>query len=115
MESTNQTNPINSINPINTPKTHRYIRILLPSIGDMHLVRQEGGSLLLDPIFFGGECYGPILQVVDIPGEGGTNPESDPLARETLAAAYRVRIRPSGEAKLVKADIPGSKMEGGEQ
>ena len=65
------------------------IRIIMPSEGDMELVDQKGGVLTLKPVYFGGECAGPIIQFLS-----GTG----------VKAAYRVKIR-NGELKLAKAEL----------
>jgi len=39
--------------------------LIMPSAGDMELGSQEGGKIELDPIFYGGECMGPHIVVMD--------------------------------------------------
>lgn len=73
---------------------HNLIRVIMPSVGDMRLVSQDGGVLLFEPVYFGGECAGPILQRVTA-WEDGT---------ENVTASYRIKIRSNGELKLAKAD-----------
>lgn len=68
------------------------VKIIMPSEGDMGLVSQEGGTLLLKPTYFGGECAGPIVQFVD---------EQD---SKTVVSSYRLKIRNTGELRLAKAD-----------
>lgn len=68
------------------------VRIIMPSEGDMQLEKQDGGTLLLKPTYFGGECAGPIVQFVD---------EQDPTK---VVASYRLKIKACGELKLAKAD-----------
>lgn len=67
------------------------VQIVMPSDGDMTLVEQnkEKGTITLQPIYFGGECAGPIIRFID-----GDNVE----------ASYRIKLRKDGEPKLVKAD-----------
>jgi len=72
------------------------VRVIMPSEGDMELVDQNGGVLLLRPTYFGGECSGPIVQFVTRTG-----------SRVEVNSAYRLKIRTSGgksEIRLAKAD-----------
>ena len=38
-------------------------KIIMPSVGDMELLGQENGVISLKPIYFGGECAGPIVKL----------------------------------------------------
>ena len=44
------------------------IQIVMPSEGDMILLLQdqEGGAILLQPVFYGKVCGGPHIQVVEV-------------------------------------------------
>lgn len=75
-------------------RQHNLIRVIMPSVGDMRLVSQDGGVLLFEPVYFGGECAGPIIQRVTA-WEDGT---------ENVTASYRIKIRSNGETRLAKAD-----------
>ena len=75
-------------------KREDLVRIIMPSVGDMQLVVQDGGVLLFRPVYFGGECAGPIVQRVSACSDG----------TEHVNASYRVKIRSNGELKLAKAD-----------
>lgn len=68
------------------------VKIIMPSEGDMGLENQEGGTLLLRPTYFGGECAGPTVQFVDA---------QDP---KKVVSSYRLKIRNTGELRLAKAD-----------
>jgi len=68
------------------------VKIIMPSEGDMELVSQEGGTIVLRPTYFGGECCGPIVQIVS-PGD-----------QKTVLASYRIKIKSAGDVKLAKAD-----------
>lgn len=48
------------------------IQIIMPSVGDMEIVSQEGGTVTLVPVFYGKECVGPHIQVVEIDAAGKT-------------------------------------------
>ena len=94
MENINEKLETEVRNEGSTPAAPRdLIKIIMPSEGDMGLVDQKGGVILLKPVFFGGECSGPIIQFV----------EMDDDQNVTVKAAYRVRIR-NGELRLAKAD-----------
>ena len=41
------------------------LKLIMPSEGDMELVKQDGGAIILDPIFYGSNSMGPHVQVVD--------------------------------------------------
>lgn len=73
--------------------------LLMPSEGDMELLSQENGKLTLKPIYYGGECYGPIIRTRTT--QGGTEPGSTPAVIET---SYRLKIRQDGKVTLMKAD-----------
>lgn len=71
-------------------------RIVMPSTGDMKLLSQdkERGTITLQPIYFGGECAGPILQTVEV--EDGKD--------DVVVDSYRIKVRKDADPKLVKAD-----------
>lgn len=68
------------------------IKIIMPSEGDMQLVNQEGGTITLAPTYFGGECAGPVVQIVDSQDQ------------KKILASYRVKIKNNGDVKLAKAE-----------
>lgn len=41
------------------------LRIIMPASGDMELVSQKSGIIDLKPIYYGNECMGPHLQLVE--------------------------------------------------
>ena len=85
------------------------IKLIMPSQGDMEIVRQEGGAITLKPTYFGGECAGPVIQFVetsggpdkvDFVGDGGKNNK----AGEEVKASYRIKVKKDNELKLMRAD-----------
>lgn len=79
----------------NEPKSgENLIRLIMPSVGDMQLVSQDGGVLMFKPVYFGGECAGPIVQRVTAWSDG----------TEEITSSFRLKIRSNGELKLAKAD-----------
>ena len=68
------------------------IQIIMPSEGDMIMLHQEGGTLLLQPVFYGGDCAGPHINVVDV--NEHTNEITDIVSRS------RLRIRPDGKIEV---------------
>ena len=56
----------------------------MPSQGDMEIVSQETGIITFKPIYYGGECAGPIIKL-------GLN-------------TYRLKLRNDGKVELKKAD-----------
>lgn len=71
----------------------KLIKFVMPSQGDMEIVKQEGGTIILKPTYFGGECAGPIIQFIDQTDSG-----------EAVETSYRIKIRKDNELKLAKAD-----------
>lgn len=87
----------------------KLIKLIMPSQGDMEIVKQEGGVITLKPTYFGGECAGPIIQFVetsggpdkvDFVGDGGKNNK----VGEEVEASFRIKIKRDNELKLMKAE-----------
>jgi len=71
----------------------KLIKLIMPSQGDMEIVKQEGGTILLKPTYFGGECAGPIIQFVD---------QND--KDTSVDASFRIKIKKDNDLKLMKAE-----------
>lgn len=72
------------------------IQLIMPSVGDMKLVSQDSGTVTLKPIFFGGECAGPHVRLVDVDvKDGKTSVKSE-------IASYRIKIRSDGKIEIKK-------------
>ena len=41
------------------------LRVIMPASGDMELLAQKTGVIDLRPIYYGNECMGPHLQLVE--------------------------------------------------
>lgn len=41
------------------------LRVIMPASGDMELISQKSGTIDLRPIYYGNECMGPHLQLVE--------------------------------------------------
>ena len=87
----------------------KLIKLIMPSQGDMEIMKQEGGVITLKPTYFGGECAGPVIQFVetsgvpdkvDFVGDGGR----DNKAGEAVEASYRIKIKKENELKLMRAE-----------
>lgn len=65
------------------------IQIVMPSEGDMILVKQEGGAVMLQPVFYGKECAGPHIQILDVDKAG-----------KILEVKGRARLKISVDGKL---------------
>lgn len=87
----------------------KLVKLIMPSQGDMEIVEQGSGHILLKPTYFGGECSGPIIQFVetsggpdkvDFVGDGGR----DNKVGEEVEASYRIRIRKDDEIRIAKAE-----------
>lgn len=80
----------------------KLIKLIMPSQGDMEIVKQEGGTITLKPTYFGGECAGPIIQFVD--HDETPKEASNPIVDEKVEASYRIKIKRDNELRLAKAD-----------
>jgi hypothetical protein len=72
----------------------KLVKLIMPSVGDMEIVKQDGGTLLLKPMYYGGECAGPIVQFVDTDKDG----------KETALSTYRLKIKDDESVKVLKRD-----------
>ena len=69
------------------------LRVVMPCSGDMSIVKQDGGTIDLQPIFYGSESAGPHIQVIDVKGN-----------REEIQGRYRIKVKPDGKLTLVRGD-----------
>jgi len=84
----------------------KLIKLIMPSQGDMEIVKQDGGVITLKPIYFGGECAGPIIQFVDFPELGVVvNKDADVDVSPKVEASYRIKIRDDGKIQLLKGQV----------
>lgn len=84
----------------------KLIKLIMPSQGDMEIVKQEGGVITLKPTYFGGECAGPIIQFVDHP-EGPSRVAGNVdivTTDDKVEASYRIKIKKDNELKLMRAE-----------
>jgi hypothetical protein len=83
----------------------KLIKLIMPSQGDMEIVKQEGGVITLKPTYFGGECAGPIVQFVDegVP-TGKTDENGKFVGKDVIEASFRIKIKKDGELKLMRAE-----------
>ena len=77
----------------------KLIKLIMPSQGDMEIVEQQGGTILLKPTYFGGECAGPIVQFVDDEAVG-----DDKNKNTAVIASYRIKIKKDNELRLMRAE-----------
>lgn len=85
----------------------KLIKLIMPSQGDMEIVKQEGGVITLKPTYFGGECAGPIVQFVDAEDFNGTlvaDRESGDLKINKVEASFRIKIKKDNDLKLMRAE-----------
>lgn len=80
----------------------KLIKLIMPSQGDMEIVKQEGGTILLKPTYFGGECAGPIIQFVD--AEDIVSDGKASITETRIEASYRIKIKKENELKLMRAE-----------
>jgi len=69
------------------------LRFIMPCAGDMAVVKQEGGTFDLQPIFYGSEAAGPHIQVVDVTGK-----------TEKLVSRFRLKVKPDGKIILARGN-----------
>lgn len=70
------------------------IQIIMPSEGDMAVLDQQGGSILLQPVFYGGDCAGPHIRIVDV--DEKTNKVKN------VTGKFRLRIKSDGKIEIKK-------------
>lgn len=80
----------------------KLIKLIMPSQGDMEIVRQEGGTILLKPTYFGGECAGPIVQFVD--AEDIVSDGKASITETKVETSFRIKIKKDGDLKIARAD-----------
>jgi len=78
------------------------IQLVMPNTGDMQLLRQEGGTILLTPMYFAGECSGPHIQFVEVTVDDNGVPAPD--TKPTVVGAVSIRIKNDGKVTLKKCD-----------
>jgi hypothetical protein len=71
------------------------LRIIMPGTSDMEVVNQAGGSIDLQPFFYGNEAMGPVVQVVDLD-------DRDKAKVKTVLGRYRLKIKPNGKISLAQ-------------
>lgn len=88
------------------------VQIVMPSDGDMTLIRQDGGTILLRPVFYGGECAGPHIRLVEIADKDAVS-DTAPINDVTVTSRYRLRIRDDGKVELKRGKLAedGDKVE----
>lgn len=67
------------------------LRVVMPCVGDMAVLKQDGGTIDLQPIFYGSEAAGPHIQVVDINGK-----------TERIISRFRLKVKPDGKVLLAR-------------
>ena len=83
----------------------KLIKLIMPSQGDMEIVKQEGGTILLKPTYFGGECAGPIIQFIDVDDKNDKPvTPGDKVRYDTVEASFRIKIKKDNDLKLMKAE-----------
>lgn len=83
----------------------KLIKLIMPSQGDMEIVKQEGGVITLKPTYFGGECAGPIVQFVDHDEKNDKPAAPGEKAKyDVVEASYRIKIKKDNELKLMRAE-----------
>lgn len=67
------------------------LRIVMPCSGDMAMLKQDGGTIDLQPIFYGTEAAGPHIQIVELNGKS-----------EKVVSRFRLKIRTDGKVTLAR-------------
>ena len=71
------------------------IQLIMPSEGDMSLVKQEGGTITLQPVYYGGECSGPHIRVVELNKDGTVS---------EVTQRFRMKIKSDGRIELKRGE-----------
>ena len=74
-------------------KPELVLRIVMPSVGDMELLQQNGGTVDLLPIFYGEESMGPHVQVLSITHVEGKE-------TQTVLGRFRLKLRSDGRLEF---------------
>ena len=74
------------------------LRICMPSTGDMQLIAQNGGTIDLEPIFFGKEAAGPHIQVLEGNMRDGKFEPKEAVAR------YKLKLKQDGKVELKRSE-----------
>ena len=75
------------------------IQIIMPSEGDMSLIKQDGSTITLQPVFYGGQCAGPHIRIVDVKDDGTVKSVSQRL-RMIIKPDGKIEIKKGGTAEL---------------
>lgn len=63
------------------------LRLIMPSAGDMELLNQEGGTIDLEPIYYGSESMGPHIQIVQGHKDGAK------FIVDKILCRYRLKVK----------------------
>ena len=75
------------------------LRLVMPSLGDMELIGQDGGTVDLLPIFYGHDSMGPHIQVVR-----GSRDEKGKLVVRSVEGRYKLELKENGKLSLRRGD-----------
>lgn len=73
------------------------LRLVMPSVGDMELIDQDGGTIDLLPIFYGKDSMGPHVQVVR-----GHKDSNGKLVVKNVDGRYKLELKDDGKLSLRK-------------
>jgi hypothetical protein len=74
------------------------LRLVMPSTGDMELVKQEGGTIDLRPVFYGNESMGPHIQVLSCE----VDEQGKRIGVPMIVSRYRLKLRDDGRLEFKK-------------
>ena len=74
------------------------LRLIMPSVGDMELAQQQGGTIDLRPIFYGTESMGPHVQVL----RGHTNKEGK-FEVQAVLGRFKLRMKADGRLEFKRS------------
>jgi len=72
------------------------LKLVMPSEGDMELLDQDGGSIVLSPIYYGNESMGPHIQLVS------GNVKDGVFVVDAVQQRYRLKLKADGKIELKK-------------
>jgi hypothetical protein len=79
------------------PAAKQVLRLCMPSKGDMEILGQEGSVIDLAPIFYGTECMGPHVQVLEGHDKDGK------FVVDNVVGRYKLKLKADGRVELKRA------------
>lgn len=79
------------------------IRLIMPSQGDMEIITQADSYIDFKPVYYGNECIGPIVQVVE-----GTKKEDGTIVVDKVLSRARLTFKRNANGDIAVDAKKGS-------